>query len=196
MERQTAVATKRSEQLPGPRLLAIDDVMARMNAFIESIALRAFEIFRGRGGTEGYDLEDWLQAEAELLHPMHLHVTESSDAFVVRAEVPGFSNRELEIGVEPRRLLITGRRQTRGREPAPKVVYSDSCSDQVLRVFAIPADVDPRKVTAALNDGILELAMPKAVPSAELRLEAKTSSIVRVTDDRAWRHSFMAAGGQ
>jgi len=30
------------------------------------IARRAYEIFVGRGGNDGYDLEDWLQAEAEL----------------------------------------------------------------------------------------------------------------------------------
>ncbi len=30
------------------------------------IARRAYEIFLGRGGNDGHDLEDWLQAEAEL----------------------------------------------------------------------------------------------------------------------------------
>jgi hypothetical protein len=30
------------------------------------IARRAYEIFLGRGGHDGHDLEDWLQAEAEL----------------------------------------------------------------------------------------------------------------------------------
>lgn len=30
------------------------------------IARRAYEIFLGRGGSDGHDLEDWLQAEAEL----------------------------------------------------------------------------------------------------------------------------------
>ena len=32
----------------------------------ERIALRAYEIFLSRGGGEGRDVEDWLQAEAEL----------------------------------------------------------------------------------------------------------------------------------
>lgn len=30
------------------------------------IARRAYEIFLGRGGGDGHDIEDWLQAEAEL----------------------------------------------------------------------------------------------------------------------------------
>jgi len=30
------------------------------------IARRAYEIFLGRGGNDGHDVADWLQAEAEL----------------------------------------------------------------------------------------------------------------------------------
>jgi hypothetical protein len=33
----------------------------------EEIALRAYEIFVARGGGPGHDLDDWLQAESELL---------------------------------------------------------------------------------------------------------------------------------
>jgi hypothetical protein len=32
----------------------------------EEIAQRAYEIYQARGGTEGQDIEDWLQAEREL----------------------------------------------------------------------------------------------------------------------------------
>jgi hypothetical protein len=32
----------------------------------EQIAQRAYEIYQSRGGTEGQDIEDWLQAEREL----------------------------------------------------------------------------------------------------------------------------------
>ena len=32
----------------------------------EQIAQRAYEIYQARGGTEGQDIEDWLQAEREL----------------------------------------------------------------------------------------------------------------------------------
>jgi hypothetical protein len=33
----------------------------------EEIAQRAYEIFQTRGGEPGHDLDDWLQAESELL---------------------------------------------------------------------------------------------------------------------------------
>jgi hypothetical protein len=33
----------------------------------EEIAQRAYEIFVGRGGEPGHEIDDWLQAESELL---------------------------------------------------------------------------------------------------------------------------------
>ncbi len=38
----------------------------RLKATREEIARRAYEIYKTRGGTHGYDIEDWLQAEREL----------------------------------------------------------------------------------------------------------------------------------
>jgi hypothetical protein len=34
----------------------------------EEIARRAYEIFLNRGGDHGHDMEDWLQAEQQLVH--------------------------------------------------------------------------------------------------------------------------------
>jgi len=39
----------------------------RRDPITEAIALRAYELFLARGGQDGRDLEDWLQAERELL---------------------------------------------------------------------------------------------------------------------------------
>ena len=33
----------------------------------EQVRCRAYEIYERRGGADGHDLEDWLQAESELL---------------------------------------------------------------------------------------------------------------------------------
>ena len=40
---------------------------ARRHPAREEIELRAYQIYLGRGGAQGQDLEDWLRAERELL---------------------------------------------------------------------------------------------------------------------------------
>jgi hypothetical protein len=48
------------------RVAAAVDATRHGRATREEIAGRAYEIYMARGGTHGYDIEDWLQAEREL----------------------------------------------------------------------------------------------------------------------------------
>ena len=48
----------------------------------------------------------------DLLHPVHVNIAESGESLEVKAEVPGFSEKEIEVSVEPSRLTITGKRET------------------------------------------------------------------------------------
>jgi HSP20 family protein len=150
-----------------------DDFLERSRQIYDSIARRAFEIFESSGRISGRDHEDWLKAEAELLHPIHLDIAESDEAVTVRAEVPGFSAKDLDISLEPRRLAITGERETKAERKTEKKLHSERCVDQVFRVIDLPAEVNPEKATATLKDGILELAMPKATAARNTKAEAK-----------------------
>ena len=44
-----------------------DALPPRRDPLTEAIARRAYELFLERGGEHGHDLEDWLQAERELI---------------------------------------------------------------------------------------------------------------------------------
>src|ERR1700739_3197145 len=129
------------------------DLLEQFERVYGSISRRAFEIFE-REGRWGRDLDDWLRAEAEFLHPVHMEMSESDGDFIVRAEVPGFSARDLEIKVEPRCLRIEGARETKIEKNGRKI-RSEWCADQVLRAVDLPADVDTAKASASLKDGIL-----------------------------------------
>ena len=111
---ETGTAVQRVEERPvALRITRPESLLDTVDKTFDNIARRAFEIFESNGRTLGRDLEDWFQAEGELLHPVHVTLTESGDTIEVKAEVPGFSEKELEISVEPRRLTIAGRRGLR-----------------------------------------------------------------------------------
>jgi HSP20 family protein len=153
---------------------ATGDVFDRMQQTYDEIARRAFEIF-DNNGRRGHDLEDWFRAESELLHPVHLEMAESDDNLTVRAEVPGFSTKELEINVEPRRLTIAGKHEAQEESKQGKTIYSERCAKEVLRVVDLPAEVDSSKVSAMLKDGILKIELPKAAHAKAVRIEPKTA---------------------
>lgn len=149
------------------------DLVERMNNLYDRIARRAFEIFDGHGRPHGRDLAHWFQAEAEFLHPLHIEVSESPEALHLRAEVPGFKAEQLNINVEPRRVTITGERESKEESKTQKTIYSETCSGQILRVIDLPAAVDPEKAKATLKDGMLELDMPKAAPAKTVKVAPK-----------------------
>lgn len=135
----------------------------QFSALYDLIARRAFELFETRGGSPGHDMEDWLRAESELLHPVPVNVTESDGEYIVRAEVPGFCSTDIEISVEPHQLVIFGKRETTANG---QMIRSEWCTDRILRTLDLPSDVDTSKISTALKDGILTVDLPKAKDDA------------------------------
>lgn len=175
MATEAGTAVKRVEQPNLPRTTRTESLLDNVDEIFGSIARRAFNIFESNGRTFGYDLDHWFRAESELLHPVHLTLTESPDTLEVKAEVPGFSEKELEISVEPRRLTIAGKRESDKEEKKGKTVYSTSCSDQLLRIVDLPTGIETNKVTATLKNGILQLTMPKAAKAQSIKIQPKTA---------------------
>ena len=151
------------------------DVFERFTQIYNSIARRAFELFESNGSIFGHELDDWFKAESELLHPVHVRMVESDDAFTVEAEAPGFEATDLQINLEPRRLTISGKKETKQEQKKGKAVYQEQCSNEILRVIDLPAEVDASKATATLKNGILELQMPKSAIPKATRVEVKSA---------------------
>ena len=152
-----------------------ENVSDRIQQVYDSIARRAFEIFDANGRWFGNELEDWVLAESEILHPVHLEMAESDDSLTVRAEVPGFSAKEIDINVEPRLLTIIGKHEAKEEGKKGKTIYSERCAKEILRIVDLPVDVDSSKVTATLKDGILSIELPKAAHAKMVRVEPKVA---------------------
>ena len=169
---KSAVPTKKSPA-PGLRLVPPADLFDRMAKVYDSVARRAFELFEHNGRSFGRDMENWFRAEAELLHPVHIDIAEMEDALSVRAEVPGFTQKDLEVSIEPRRLTITGKRETTEERKDKKMIYQERCSDQIMRVLELPVAVDGDKASATIKNGVLVLNLPKAPAPKKVPIAVK-----------------------
>ena len=117
----------------------------------------------GRGRADGHVLEDWVQAESELLYSCSHDVKESVEAILLRAEIPGsFTADQINFSVEPRRLIISGEREISVLCGDSKGTHSEMRLQRILRIHDLPADVDPSKTVATLRGVTLEIVMPKA----------------------------------
>jgi HSP20 family protein len=159
----------------GVKLVSFNELFEDVKRATDAITRRAYEIFESRGRIFGREWDDWFKAESEFLRPVRLELSESSDSFVVNAEVPGFRANELEVSVEPRRVTIAGHRESGKEKKAEKIVFSEHSSDQILRIVDLPAAVDPEKVQATLKDGVLEVTMAKAAAARKIPVEQKVA---------------------
>ena len=126
--REQSTAVQRAREPSSLAVGGVEEISSRMSEAFDAVARRAFEIFDNRGRTFGRDLDDWLQAESEVLHPVHLEVDETEGALTVRAEVPGFESNDLTINVEPRRLTVSGTREINKEQRKAKTIYREQCS--------------------------------------------------------------------
>jgi HSP20 family molecular chaperone IbpA len=175
---EAAAVAQRAEEKPITIIpVKVENLTDRINQVSQAIAQRAYRIFQGseRRFAPEFELDEWSKAEVELLHPFHAYIVDAGEKLEVKAEVPGFNEKEIEISVEPRRVTITGKRQTNKEEMKGKTVYSECCWDQILRTIELPASVDVRKASAMLQNGVLQLTMPKTAGAKVIGTTSKVA---------------------
>lgn len=121
-------------------------------------------------------MQDWLRAESELLHPIQVRISESETAFEIKAEAPGFAEKDLEISVEPKHVAIIGERAASEEEKKGRTIYTQTCANQIMRVIELPTEVNADKSSAILNNGILELKLPKLAKAQPGKVQPKVAA--------------------
>ena len=170
---QPKLSSPASDSDNAPIIVETQTLLHRMKEVSETIGRRAYEFFEQRGREIGRDIDDWLHAEWELLQPCRIEISEDDKALKIRAEVPGFSAKDIQISVEPRRIIISGQSQTAEDQKTAKTVTSEWKLVEIFRALELPAEVDPARATATVKDGILELSIEKAVSAGAVAVEVK-----------------------
>ena len=101
-------------------------------------------------------------------------VTDTGDAFVLDAELPGFKKEDIKIDVENDCLTISAERKVDEEEKQKNFIKRERFYGSFSRSFDV-SGVNVDGIEAAYNDGILKLTMPKKVEtvSPTRRLEIK-----------------------
>jgi HSP20 family protein len=152
-------------------------LLSHMRELNNLIARRAYEIFESRGKEHGRHLDDWLQAESEVMYTCRHDLRESDLAFTLRAEVPGsFTAEQLKVSVEPHRLMVGGERELDVLRGDSSGTHSEKRSQYIFGVHDLPDEVDPAKAKAILRGEVLEIVMPKVTVAAKSEKKVKVAS--------------------
>ena len=88
------------------------------------------------------------------------------------AEVPGVSERDLDISVEQSSLTIRGERKVEAPE-GYSVHRQERGYYSFARSFTLPCRIDAEKTTAHLKNGILELTLPKVAEEQPKQIQVR-----------------------
>jgi HSP20 family protein len=90
-----------------------------------------------------------------------MDLVESEDDFVLRADLPGVSEKDVNIELEDNVLTISGERKSEHEERKEGYYRVERASGSFSRSLTLPEGVDPEKVRANFDRGVLEVRIPK-----------------------------------
>jgi len=129
----------------------MDDLRRRMDRALD------FEAYPARASLRGdFDrLPRWAAAGPRI------HLFDSGQAFVVKADLPGMTDKDLQISLNQDVLTVSGERKPDAPEGF-SVHRQERGPVRFSRSFTLPSKVDPEKTSAVLKNGVLTLTLAKA----------------------------------
>ena len=133
-----------------------------LNEITENVRRHAFNLFESRGRTDGSDLQNWFDAEREVVWTPPSEVVESDSEYRARIALPGFQPKDLQVVATPDSLIVEAERTHTHEGKNGTVRLCEFSDKKVFRRLDLPSQIDVDKTTASLENGLLQVNAPKA----------------------------------
>ena len=100
-----------------------------------------------------YDNNNWTPS---------VDINESSDTFIIKADLPGINKSDIEVKIEENVLILNAKRKIDKKNVNEKYHFSERRSGTFSRSFKLPKSVKEEKITADFEIGVLTINIPKA----------------------------------
>ncbi|MCX7678529.1 MAG: Hsp20/alpha crystallin family protein [Spirochaetes bacterium] len=93
-----------------------------------------------------------------------IDIVEDENAIHVKADMPGLTEKDIEVTVENGVLTISGERKEERREEDEKKRYivNERCYGSFRRSFSLPEGIKADEIKAHFKDGVLSIEIPKS----------------------------------
>ena len=102
-------------------------------------------------------------------------IFETPEALIMRTELPGLTDKDVNVEIENGVITIRGERKAEEETRDKGFLRVERSYGKFVRTFTLPNNVDPDKVGATFENGLLEVTIPRkaeAKPKA-IRLNVK-----------------------
>ncbi|AKD03194.1 Hsp20/alpha crystallin family protein [Pontibacter korlensis] len=91
----------------------------------------------------------------------HVDACETERGFEIEVALPGVKKEDISIDFQEGKLTITGERKLEKKEEGRRYHMLETQYGSFSRTFYLPDNVNPDKISAQFNDGILLVNIPK-----------------------------------
>jgi HSP20 family protein len=90
-----------------------------------------------------------------------MDLVEVENEYVLRADLPGLSEQDVNIELQDNVLTISGERKHEHEESKEGYYRVERSSGSFSRTLTLPEGVDPEAIKASFDKGVLEVRVPK-----------------------------------
>jgi HSP20 family protein len=113
-----------------------------------------------------------------------IDVLEKEDKFLVKVELPGVKEEDVDVSVTGDMLTISGEKQAESEVKKKGYYYSESSYGSFSRSITMPSTVDATKIEASYDKGVLEITLPKAPEIKPKKIKVASKKKEESTDKK------------
>ena len=102
-----------------------------------------------------------------------IDVIEHPDSFTVECDLPGISEKDIDISIASGVLTIKGEKKAEQTSDRRKVYKKETWEGSFQRTISLPSSVNADKVEASFKNGVLKFTLPKREEDKTKRIELK-----------------------
>jgi HSP20 family protein len=98
-----------------------------------------------------------------------LDLIDEGDHYSIHAELPGFNKENVDVQINSDSMSIHAKKEEAKDETKKNYLHRERVYRAFERAVSFPEEVDPAKAEGKMNNGILELKIPKREPKPEVK---------------------------
>jgi HSP20 family protein len=112
---------------------------------------------------------------ADLGFDPRFDLKETKAGYVIRADVPGVNEKDVDVAVTGNRLQVSGSRKVEEEEKTDTYYTCERAYGSFTRVFTLPDDADADAVNADLRDGVLSITIGRRADAQAKHIAVKAN---------------------
>ena len=102
-------------------------------------------------------------------------VKETDSEYLMEVELPGLSEKDVEVKLDNKLLTISSRKEENKEEKKDGYLIRERRSSSFARSFVLPEGIDREKISAEFKNGVLNLSFPKSPAAKPKTIEVKAN---------------------